>query len=269
MAKSIFHSVGPEGVAPLRTVTSAALLLVFARPWRTPPTRVQMGWLILYGATRGGMSLLIYLAIERIPIGVAVAIEICGPLAVVLATSRSTRDLLWFTLAAVGLALLVPWPGASTRLDPIGIVLALGAAACWAFYIWVGKRAARVTGTTAVAIGMTCAAVLVLPFGVASAGHRLLTAPVLAYGVAIALFSSTVPFLLEMHALARLSSRMFGVVTSTAPAIAALVGFAAVGERLTPLQGCAVAMMVVASAGCALTGNRSKVSPPNRHVQQA
>lgn len=130
--------------------------------------------------------------------------------------------------------------------------MALGAAACWAFYILFGKRAARVDGKVAVATGMTVAALLTLPFGVV-AENRLTEVPVWVYGFAVALLSSTIPYLLEMGALGRLSSRVFGVVTSSAPAIAALVGFAVLGERLSLVEGTAIAMMVAASGGCTLT----------------
>jgi inner membrane transporter RhtA len=253
LAKGLFATVGPEGVAALRTTIAALILLAIARPWRAAPTRSQRGWLILYGLALGGMNHLIYWAIERIPIGVAVAIEISGPLAVVLLTSRSLRDFLWLALALGGLALLVPWPGGDTPLDPLGVGFALGAAACWALYILFGKRASQVASRTAVALGMCVACCVTLPFGIAAAGSNLLLGPVLALGLAVAVLSSALPYLLEMQALGRLSSRVFGVVTSSAPAIAALVGFVLLGERLAPLQWLAIALMIAASAGCSLT----------------
>jgi len=253
LGKGLFPLVGPEGVAMLRTVLSAAILLAIARPWRALPTPRQSVWLALYGLAIGAMNLLIYAAIARIPLGLAVAIELAGPLAVVLLTSRSLRDLLWFALAVASLAMLVPWPGSGDRLDPAGIALALGAGACWALYILLGKRAAEVDGRTAVALGMCAACLLTVPLGTAAAGTSVLAPAVLALGLVVALLSSAIPYLLEMVALGRVSSRLFGVITSSAPAIGAMCGFFILGERLTPLQWLAVAAMIAASAGCTLT----------------
>lgn len=257
LGKGLFASVGPEGVAALRTSIAAILLLAIARPWRAMPSRRQMGWLTVYGLTLGSMNLLIYAAFARIPIGVAVAIEICGPLGVVLATSRSLRDFLWLGLAIGGLLLLAPWPGGSARLDPAGIGFALAAALTWALYILVGKRAAQVKGTTAVALGMTIACFVTLPFGLSAAGGRLLDPSVLGLGIGVALLSSALPYVLEMKALGHLSARVFGVLTSAAPAVAALVGFLILGERLTLAQWLAIALMIAASAGGSLAGRRA------------
>jgi inner membrane transporter RhtA len=254
LGKGLFASIGPEGVAALRTTISALLLLAIARPWRAPPGRQETIWLVLYGLTLGSMNLMFYWAIQRIPIGIGVAIEICGPLAVVLITSRSARDVLWLALAIAGLLLLMPWSGADQRLDSAGMAFALGAALCWALYIVFGKRASQVEGIKAVACGMTIACLVTLPFGLAVAGHRLQETPVLVLGAVVALLSSALPYVLEMKALERLTARIFGVVTSAAPAIAALVGFLILGERLTWAQWLAVVLMISAGAGCSLAG---------------
>jgi len=261
IGKSLFLLVGPEGVAALRTTISALILLAIARPWKAAVTRRQGRFLILYGLALGGMNLLIYWAFQRIPIGIAVAIEISGPLLVVLLTSRSLRDLIWLFLAVLSVLLLVPWPGRETSFDPFGILFALAAAGCWALYILFGKRAAEVEARAAVAIGMTVACLLTLPFGIPTGGATLLAWPVLAVGFVVAILSSALPYTLEMKALERLSSRAFGVITSSAPAIAALAGFLVLGERLTPLQWFAIALMIGASAGCSLT-SRPIVSRP-------
>ncbi|WP_206435991.1 EamA family transporter [Altericroceibacterium xinjiangense] len=253
LGKGIFPQVGPEGIAALRTTIAALILLPIARPWRAMPDMRQLRVLLAYGLAVGGMNLLIYWAFERIPIGVAVAIEVTGPLAVVLATSRSVRDFLWFGLAVAGLMLLVPWPGHISTLDPLGIAFALAAAACWALYILIGKHASKVRGSTAVAIGMAAACLVTVPFGVATAGAGLLQGPVLATGLAVAVLSSALPYMLEMKALGKLPYRLFGVATSAAPAIAALCGFLVLGEQLTALQWIAVALMIGASAGCSLS----------------
>ena len=253
LGKGLFAEIGPEGVAVLRTGIAALVLLAVARPWRRPLGREQLGWLALYGLALGAMNLLIYEAIARIPLGVAVAIEITGPLAVVLATSRSARDLVWFALAAGGVALLVPWPGRAVPLDGAGILFALGAAACWAAYIVFGKQASRVPGLTAVSVGMLFACLVTFPVGIPQAGGALLASHVLALGAVVALLSSALPYALEMRALERMSTRVFGVASATAPAVAALAGLAFLGEVLTGWQALGIAAVTAACAGASLT----------------
>ncbi|KIO48259.1 threonine transporter [Nitrosospira sp. NpAV] len=253
LGKSLFSLTGPEGIAALRTGISALILLGVSRPWRIALTRLQALFLALYGLALGGMNLLIYLAIERLPIAVAIAIEISGPLSVVLLTSRSMRDFFWFTLAVASLLMLMPWPGSQERLDSLGIVFALGSAGCWALYILFGKRVSELGSGTAVALGMSVACAVTLPFGIVVAGEKLLAGPILWLGFVVALLSSMIPYILEMKALGRLSSRTFGVIISSAPAIGALAGYLVLGERLTLVQWLAVAAMITASAGCALT----------------
>lgn len=181
LGKSLFSLTGPEGIAALRTGISALILLGVSRPWRIALTRLQALFLALYGLALGGMNLLIYLAIERLPIAVAIAIEISGPLSVVLLTSRSMRDFFWFTLAVASLLMLMPWPGSQERLDSLGIVFALGSAGCWALYILFGKRVSELGSGTAVALGMSVACAVTLPFGIVVAGEKLLAGPILAW----------------------------------------------------------------------------------------
>ncbi|WP_337187829.1 EamA family transporter [Phenylobacterium sp.] len=258
LGKGLFSQVGPEGVAALRTSIAAIVLLAIARPWAARLDRGQVAWLVLYGLALGGMNLLIYWAIERIPIGIAVTIEVSGPLVVVLLGSRSARDLLWLALAATGVLLLVPWPGAGAALDAQGVLYAAGAAFCWALYILFGKRASQVESTKAVALGMVVACLVTVPSGLSAAGSELFSVHVLSLGLVVALLSSALPYLLEMKALERLTSRVFGLVTSSAPAIAALVGFIMLGERLAIAQWVAVALMVAASAGASISARSSQ-----------
>lgn len=260
-AKTLFPVIGPEGVALFRTVVSVLLLMPIAQPWKLTFTPSQIRVLFFYGLTLGAMNLLIYWAFARIPIGVAVAIEISGPLAIVLLTSRSLLDFLWFLLAVASLALLIPWPGNASDLDLVGVLCALGAAIGWALYILLGKRAAEVKSSAAVACGMAAACLVTVPFGVATAGTDLLLGSVIGLGCVVAILSSALPYVLEMKALEILSSRMFGVITSSTPAIAALAGFAILGERLTSTQWLAVALMIGASAGCTLTSKPARSGP--------
>jgi inner membrane transporter RhtA len=251
LAKHLFPLVGSEGVTALRVGLSACLLLLAWRPWRTPLARADALNLAVYGLMLGCMNLLIYRAFALIPIGVAIAIEVTGPLAVVLLASRRARDFAWVACAAAGLALLLPLRPGVARIDPVGVAYALGAAFCWAMYIVFGKRASTLNGGHAVAWGMLAAAVFTVPVGVAHAGGALLAPGVLLGGLAVALLSSALPYSLEMVALARLPRRVFGMLVSAAPAVGALAGFLVLGERLAVTQWIAIALVILASAGSA------------------
>jgi inner membrane transporter RhtA len=251
LGKSLFPAVGADGVAALRTSISALILVAVWRPCRTRLDGRQAGNLIVYGMMMGLMSLLIYRAFQTIPIGIAVGIEIMGPLCVVLFSSRRPADFLWLACGATGLLLLLPIASGVARLDPVGVVYAIGAAACWALYIIFGKRSATIEGDQAVALGMVVAALVTLPLGLAHAGSALLAPATLALGLVVALLSSAIPFSLEMIALKRLSNRSFGVLVGTAPAVGALAGYAILGETLTGLQWGAISLIILAAAGSA------------------
>jgi inner membrane transporter RhtA len=250
-AKHLFPAVGAEGVTALRVGLSALLLLGLLRPWRSLPSRADIPSLALYGLALGCMNLLIYRAFARIPIGVAVAIEVTGPLALVLLSSRRPRDFAWIACAAFGLWLLLPWRPGAGALDPVGVAYAVGAAICWALYIVFGKRVAKLEGSGAVAWGMVAASLFTVPVGVAYAGSALLSPFALGAGLAVAVLSSAAPYTLEMIALRRLPRRVFGIMVSSSPAVAALAGFAVLGERLAPAQWLAIGLVMLACAASA------------------
>ncbi len=259
-AKGLFPAVGSAGVVALRVGLSALILLAIVRPWRFPLRRADLPNLVIYGVMLGAMNLFIYRAFERIPLGIAVAIEVTGPLAVVILSSRHARDFLWVILAGAGLWLLLPVPEASATtaaaLDPAGVAYALAAAFCWGMYIVFGKRVSTLDGGQAVSWGLLAACVFVVPFGVTHAGGDLLSPAVLGGGLAVALLSSALPYTLEMKALKRLPQRVFGILVSAGPAVAALAGFLLLGERLTTLQWLAIALVTLACAGAAATAGR-------------
>lgn len=256
-AKGLFPLVGSAGVTALRVGLAALLLLAFWRPWRRLPSRVDARNLLIYGLMLGCMNLAIYAAFARIPIGVAIAIEVTGPLALVLLSSRRPLDVAWVACAAVGLWLLSPLYGGGTALDPVGVAWALGAAFCWAMYIVFGKRVSTLEGGHAVAWGMLVASLCAVPVGVAQAGAALFAPGVLAAGLAVAVLSSILPYSLEMAALARLPRRVFGILVSAGPAIGALAGYFVLGERLSTVQWLAIALIIAATAGSAAAAGRN------------
>lgn len=255
-AKGLFPVVGSEGLTALRVGLAALLLLAVVRPWRTRVTRIEARNLLVYGLMLGMMNLCIYRAFERIPLGIAVAIEVTGPLAVVILASRHLRDFVWVACAGLGLWLLLPLREGAASLDPVGVMYALAAAFCWAMYIVFGKRVSTLKGGQAVAWGMLAASLFAVPFGVAHAGAALFTPSMLMGGLAVALLSSALPYTLEMMALARLPQRVFGILVSAGPAIAALAGFFMLNERLTTVQWLAIALVIMASGGAAATANK-------------
>ncbi|MGI4720059.1 MAG: EamA family transporter [Janthinobacterium lividum] len=255
-AKHLFPLVGAQGVTAVRVGLAAAIMLAVVRPWRALPARRDALNLLVYGLMLGCMNLLIYGAFARIPIGVAVAIEVVGPLGVVVLSSRRARDFGWVLLAALGLWLLAPVHDGVPPLDPVGVAYALGAAFCWAMYIVFGKRVSTLNGGHAVAWGMLAAALFTVPVGVAHAGGALLLPSVLAGGLAVAVLSSALPYSLEMAALKRLPRRVFGILVSAGPAFAALAGWVVLGEMLTARQWLAIALVIVACGGAAATAGR-------------
>ena len=255
-AKGLFPLVGSAGITATRVGLASILLLAFWRPWRAPLARADAINVAIYGVMLGMMNLLIYAAFARIPIGVAIAIEVTGPLAVVVLSSRHLRDFAWVACAAFGLWLLAPTGSGASALDPLGVAAALGAGFCWAMYIVFGKRVSTLKGGHVVAWGMLVAALCTVPVGIAQAGSALFAPQVLLGGLIVALLSSILPYSLEMMALSRLPRRVFGMLVSAGPAVGALAGFLVLGEVLTTAQWLAIGMIVVATAGSAATANR-------------
>ena len=184
---------------------------------------------------------------DRIPLGIAVTIEFWGPLAVAVAGSRRPLDLLWVVLAATGIVLLADPAGGS--LDAAGIGFALAAGGLWAGYILLSARTGRVfPGGSGLAIAMVFGALVTLPTGIDA---DLLEPELLAAGVGIALASSVIPYSFELEALRRLPARVFGVLMSLEPGVAALAGLVVLGQELDGAEWLAIAFVVVASAGAA------------------
>lgn len=251
LAKSLFPILGPQGTAALRLVFGAAMLLAYVQPWRTWPTRPAILPLLGLGAATAGAILFFYLAIGRIPLGMAISLQFLGPLTVAVAGSRRPRDFLWAALAALGVWALVGRSLAEARVDPIGIACAAAAGTCWASYILLGRSASRTFGRSTPALAVSIAALIVLPVGVAHAGAALLTPSVIPLALLIALVSAAIPFSLELYAMPRIPARTFAVLTSLEPAFGAMFGFVVLGERLAGVQLLGVGAVIAAAAGAA------------------
>lgn len=261
-AKQLFPAVGAQGTTAYRIVTAALILLAIWRPWRFRLTRPDARAIVLYGISLGCMNLLFYLSLRTVPIGAAIALEFTGPLLLAVYLSRRALDFLWIGFAVVGLVVLLPFNDlGGGRLDPTGVAYALAAGVCWVLYIIFGKRAGNVHGGQATALGMTVAAVVVLPFGIGTAGAALLDPAWIAVGVAVGILSSALPYSLEMVALKRLPQKSFGILLSMEPAIGAMAGAVILHEMLTVPQWLAIGSIVLASVGSTAT-SRVRAAPP-------
>ncbi|MCW9584516.1 threonine/homoserine exporter RhtA [Klebsiella pasteurii] len=256
LAKSLFPLVGAPGVTALRLALGTLILVVIFKPWRLRFAPEQRLPLLLYGLSLGAMNYLFYLSIQRIPLGVAVALEFTGPLAVALFGSRRPLDFVWVALAVLGLWFLLPLGQSVAQIDPVGALLALGAGACWAVYILTGQRAGEEHGPATVAMGSLIAAVVFVPMGMMQASDTLFQWGLLLPGLGIAILSTALPYSLEMVALTRMPSKTFGTLMSMEPALAALSGMVFLGETLTATQTLALGAIILASMGSTLTMRR-------------
>ncbi|WP_052848689.1 EamA family transporter [Streptomyces avicenniae] len=255
LAKNLFDTVGSFGTVALRLFFAAAILMLL---WRPSPRMNRRAWTVVcgYGVVLGLMNLCFYLALDRIPLGIAVTVEFLGPLTVALAGSRRWLDAFWALLAAGGVVLLL---GGRGELNVGGFLFALAAGACWGLYILAGAALGRhTTEGNGLALGMVVAALVTVPFGVADSGTALLAPWVLLAGLGVALLSSVIPYSLDLEALRRMPPRVFGILMSLEPAMAALIGLVLLGETLLWSQWIAVLCVVAASAG-ATRGARPEV----------
>jgi inner membrane transporter RhtA len=262
VATSLIREYGPLPVVAMRIVFGAVLLILFQRAHVRGATRGALLACVALGIILAAMNSLFYVALSRIPLGVAVTIEFWGPLSVAVIGSRRLLDLIWVALAAAGIYILTG--GRVGADDFVGVVAAFGAGFCWALYIGVGGRVAREwPDGRGLTLAMLVASAAVLPVTLALSDVRplLVAVPALAGGVVIALFSSAIPYTLEIAALRRLPAATFGVLMSLEPAIAAGFGFILLGQLLETSDLFAIAMVAVASAGASLTARRLAATP--------
>ncbi|MGG5839124.1 threonine/homoserine exporter RhtA [Huaxiibacter chinensis] len=253
LAKSLFPLVGAPGVTALRIALGTIILVVIFKPWRLRFKKEQRLPLLLYGLSLGAMNYLFYLSIQTVPLGIAVALEFTGPLAVALFSSRRPVDFVWVVLAVLGLWFLLPLGQDISHVDLTGAALALGAGACWAVYILTGQRAGEEHGPATVALGSLIAAIIFVPLGMAQATESIWQWSILPVGLAVAVLSTALPYSLEMIALTRLPTRIFGTLMSMEPALAAMSGMVFLGETLTGIQTLALCSIIAASMGSTLT----------------
>ncbi|MFD4205908.1 DMT family transporter [Micromonospora tulbaghiae] len=264
LAALLFPRTGVAGAVTLRLAVGALLMLVFCRPRVRGYGRRDWTAVLAFGLALAGMNSVFYQAIERIPLGPAVTLEVLGPLALSVIAARRAAAWCWAALALAGVVLL--GQGGFDRLDPAGAALALTAGTMWAAYIVCSARiGARFPGSDGLALALTVAALLTLPFGLADGGGRLADPVVLGLGTGLALLASVLPYSLELAALRRLPTATFAVMMSLGPAIAAVAGWLVLGQALRPVEVLAIALVVAASAGAVRAGAPSAAPLPDPH----
>jgi inner membrane transporter RhtA len=248
VATHLFAAVGPSGAVLLRLVTASVVLVAVARPRLRGHSRGNLLLAAVFGIALAGMNLSFYVALHRIPLGIAVSLEFVGPLSVAVAGSRRRIDMLWVLLALAGILALTR--GGTGHLSGVGVFFALLAGAFWGGYILisarVGQSFARGTG---LALAMCFASVVALPFGIAAGGTHLLSLRSLAIGGAVGMLSSAIPYSFELEALRRIAPHVFGVLMSIEPAMAALAGLIVLGQGLSARTILGLALVVAASVG--------------------
>jgi inner membrane transporter RhtA len=257
LAATLFEKLGPGGTVLLRLASAALVLLLLWRPRMRGRSARELLLAGIFGVVLAAMNLSFYEAIDRIPLGIAVAVEFVGPLALAVAGSRRRLDLLWVVLAGVGILALTR--GGVHGLDGLGLAYALAAGCLWAAYILLNARLGRAfEGSTGLTLAMCIGAVAVLPVGIAAAGSHLLEPASLALGAAVGILSSAIPYSFELEALRRIAAPTFGVLMSLEPAVAALAGLLVLGQELGARALLGIALVVVASVGA----SRATSEPP-------
>jgi inner membrane transporter RhtA len=247
MAKSLFPVAQPTGVILLRTSLAAMMFWLVWRPNLRGHSRRSWFLVICYGINLAAMMLSFYLAIDLIPLGVSVAIAFMGPLTVAVIGSRRPVDFVWVVVAAVGILLLSPIT--NEALDPLGVGLAVFSAFMWGTYIYLSRMVGKsFKGTDGLTISMTIAAIISLPTGLSGAVSTLIRPDLLLLTLAVAFFSSTVPFFLEFTAAQHLKPRVFSMLLSLEPVIATVVGTLFLAQNLKIQEIIGIALVTIAAA---------------------
>jgi inner membrane transporter RhtA len=264
LAVSLMPRAGVLGIVSLRLLLAALVLLVVCRPSVRGHTRADWGTVVVFGAVMACMNCLFYEAVDRIPLGAGVTLEVLGPLALSVIASRRLVNVVWAVFALVGVFLLNG--GSFDRMDPLGTVLGLGAGVMWATYILFSARTGRrFPQADGLALAMAVGALLALPLGIVDAGTKMLVPSTVLLTLGVAVMSSVVPYTFEMLALRHLPAATFSVLMSLEPAFAAGAGFLVLDQALSAADAFAIALVIAASIGAI----RTQIGPRARARRRA
>ncbi len=246
IAVSVFDRVAPQTVGWLRVVGASVALLLIARPRPRSWGRERLMGAVVFGIATAAMNLFFYLAIARIDLGKSVAIEFIGPIAVAAATTRSWRNAAALATAVIGVGVL---GGVELGDETLGVLFVLAASACWAAYIVIGSRVARVTsGVDGLGIGLAVGALALAPLGAPWSGPVWTSPLLLAACLATGVFSNAIGYGIDQHVLRRVSVRRFSVLLSLLPVTATAIGWVALDQRPGGLDLIGIALVLIAVA---------------------
>ncbi len=244
IAVGLFDEIDAPGVALLRVLGAALIVIAVRRPWRRTWTREELGWTVAFGIALAGMNLCFYLAIDELPLGNAVAFEFLGPIVVAVVGARSSRNAAAVLLAIAGVALLAEvQPEGSAR----GVIFALSAGAAWAGYIVLGHRVAR-TGAAVdgLGLGMLVGAAAISVVGVGDLGPALDRPTLLLLAVSTGLFSNAIPYAIDQVVLRRIDQYRFALLQAMLPVSATIIGFIALSQTPNGGEVAGIALVVAA-----------------------
>ena len=261
-AKQLFLVLDPITVTILRLCFAAIIVCVMFRSWKVIRRLQFLKWrdLLCYSASLGVMNILFYMSLGKLPQGIAVGLEFIGPLGLALISIQNRKDCVWVLLAILGIVLMVPWGEAnSSNFDLFGAACALGAGLCWALYIYFGQRVVQQNiGMHALTIAISISALCLLPIGLYNNASALIDTQYWGKAITIAVLATAIPYALDLKALQYLNKTSYGTLSSLSPALAALVGFILLGEKITLLQTVALVCIMLASVGVTMREARQK-----------
>ncbi|HCL60333.1 MAG TPA: EamA family transporter [Acinetobacter sp.] len=261
-AKQLFLVLDPITVTILRLCFAAIIVCVMFRSWKVIRRLQFLKWqdLLCYSASLGIMNILFYMSLGKLPQGIAVGLEFIGPLGLALISIQNRKDYVWVLLAILGIVLMVPWGETnSSNFDLFGAACALGAGLCWALYIYFGQRVVQQNiGMHALTIAISISALCLLPIGLYNNASALIDTQYWGKAITIAVLATAIPYALDLKALQHLNKTSYGTLSSLSPALAALVGFILLGEKITLLQTVALVCIMLASVGVTMREARQK-----------
>lgn len=261
-AKQLFLVLDPITVTILRLCFAAIIVCVMFRSWKVIRRLQFLKWqdLLCYSASLGVMNILFYMSLGKLPQGIAVGLEFIGPLGLALISIQNRKDYVWVLLAILGIVLMVPWGEAnSSNFDLFGAACALGAGLCWALYIYFGQRVVQQNiGMHALTIAISISALCLLPIGLYNNTSALIDTQYWGKAITIAVLATAIPYALDLKALQHLNKTSYGTLSSLSPALAALVGFILLDEKITLLQTVALVCIMLASVGVTMREARQQ-----------
>lgn len=252
MAKGLFGVLTPEAVTSARITMAALILSLLFKPWRLKLSKKEKIYIVGYGVALGFMNLTFYKALKYAPLGIVVAIEFLGPLAISFLYSKKAFDFVWALLAGVGIYMILPQHG-SQNVELVGIFYALLAALCWALYIVFGKGVGKNQNPMQItSLGMIISSLATFFFGVFDTGLVFTDSTIFVKCLLVALFSSAIPYSLEMISLKNIPAKTFGILMSLEPAVAMIIGIIFLKEYLSNGQYLGIGLVIFASMGSSI-----------------